>query len=248
MKCIAYVSKAPINERGIRLPTGMSDVVKVSRKFNPAAQITGIISYRQGHYFQVLEGPYRQIDELMLKIAADPRHEDIWVFINETISVRSFPNWGVSVFDFVDQGPFFKKFIEDNKQQIDSFTEEQKERIQVFVGLDEPDIESTKSYDGRSIRLLAWPDLNSVAQPQMIMNMCVKLTKKPYPFDKLVADGEFGTREQVTEIIKRFDGLGILTISEAEPQLEPELLTEPTTPAKKTNGFYGAIKRFLGMK
>ena len=244
MKCVAYVSKAPINERGIHLPIGMSDVVAVSRKFNPAAHITGIISYRQGQYFQVLEGSYHDIDNLMLKISADTRHEDIWVFIDVPISERCFPNWGVSVFDFVDQGPFFKKFIESNRNKIDDFTEQQKERIQIFIDLKEKNLKDEKNYDGKNLRLLAWPDLNSVSQPQMIMDLCVKMTKKPYPFDSLVNDGEFGTHKQVTDIIKKFETLGILKVSEPEPKLSNETVIQ----TKKPNKFYGAIKRFLGVK
>ncbi|MCG3808270.1 MULTISPECIES: BLUF domain-containing protein [Psychrobacter] len=80
MKCIAYVSRVPISDRTIRMPTGLSDIVSVSRKHNPKSQITGIISYREGQYLQVLEGPYLEVDKLMSKIASDPRHEDLWVF------------------------------------------------------------------------------------------------------------------------------------------------------------------------
>ena len=83
MKCIAYVSRVPISDRSMRMPTGLSDIISVSRRHNPKLQITGIISYRQGQYLQVLEGPDAAVDELMGKIAVDPRHEDIWVFLNK---------------------------------------------------------------------------------------------------------------------------------------------------------------------
>lgn len=243
MKRVAYISRSPMSERGIRVPIGMSDIVEVSRKCNPMAQITGMLSYRQSQYVQVLEGPYDVITDLMSKISADTRHEDVWVFIDETISERGFPNWGVSVFDFVEQGPFFTKFIDDNLKQINAFTEQQRRRLQPFIDVKETSVKTEKNYDGKSLRLLAWPDLNRVEQPQVIMGLCVKLTKKPYPFDWLVDSGEYGTHQQVTEIIKKFETLGILTIIEPEP----EVLKQQVIPTKKPNKFYGAIKKFLGM-
>lgn len=243
MKRVAYVSRTPISERGIRLPVGMSDIVEISRKCNPMAQVTGMLSYRKNQYLQVLEGPYDVINDLMAKILADTRHEDVWVFIDENISERGFPNWGVSVFDFVDYGPFFTTFIEEHLPQIDRFSEPQRLRLQPFVNVNKTSVKVEKTYDGKSLRLLAWPDLNSVEQPQMIMGLCVKLTKKPYPFDQLVDSGEYGTHEQVTEIIKKFEALGILAITEPEP----EVLQAQVIQTKKPNKFYGAIKKFLGM-
>lgn len=242
MKCIAYVSRAPISDRSIRLPTGLSDIIRISRNKNLKSQITGIISYREGQYLQVLEGHDLEVDKLMSKIASDPRHEDLWVFLDVRVAKRSFPNWGVSVFDFVDQGSFFNAFIEDNSAVLNSFDEYQQKRIQPFTDIKKSDTAPEKYYEGKNLRLLAWPDLNNESEPQMIMNLCVKLTKKPYPFSALVSSGEFGTHHQVTQIIREFERLGLLSVTEAEP------INEQTINEKKSNKFYGAIKKFLGMR
>ncbi len=242
MKCIAYVSRAPISDRSIRLPTGLSDIIRISRNKNLKSQITGIISYREGQYLQVLEGHDLEVDKLMSKIASDPRHEDLWVFLDVRVAKRSFPNWGVSVFDFVDQGSFFNAFIENNSAVLNSFDEYQQKRIQPFIDIKKSDTVPEKYYEGKNLRLLAWPDLNNESEPQMIMNLCVKLTKKPYPFSALVSSGEFGTHHQVTQIIKEFERLGLLSVTEAEP------INEQAINEKKSNKFYGAIKKFLGMR
>jgi len=242
MKCIAYVSRAPISDRSIRLPTGLSDIIRISRNKNLKSQITGIISYREGQYLQVLEGHDLEVDKLMSKIASDPRHEDLWVFLDVRVAKRSFPNWGVSVFDFVDQGSFFNAFIENNSAVLNSFDEYQQKRIQPFIDIKKSDTVPEKYYEGKNLRLLAWPDLNNESEPQMIMNLCVKLTKKPYPFSALVSSGEFGTHHQVTQIIREFERLGLLSVTEAEP------INEQTINEKKSNKFYGAIKKFLGMR
>lgn len=242
MKCIAYVSRAPISDRSIRLPTGLSDIIRISRNKNLKSQITGIISYREGQYLQVLEGHDLEVDKLMSKIASDPRHEDLWVFLDVRVAKRSFPNWGVSVFDFVDQGSFFNAFIENNSAVLNSFDEYQQKRIQPFIDIKKSDTAPEKYYEGKNLRLLAWPDLNNESEPQMIMNLCIKLTKKPYPFSALVSSGEFGTHHQVTQIIREFERLGLLSVTEAEP------INEQTINEKKSNKFYGAIKKFLGMR
>lgn len=242
MKCIAYVSKALNCNRNTSIPTGLSDIVRISRNKNPKSQITGIISYREGQYLQVLEGPYLEVDKLMSKIAADPRHGDIWVFLDVHIAKRSFPNWCVSVFDFVDQGPLFDVFIENNSAALNSFSEFQQKRIQPFIDMKKSDTVSEKNYEGKDLRLLAWPDLNNESNPQMTMNLCIKLTKKPYPFNLLANSGEFGNRYQVTQILREFDRLGLLSVTEAAP------IHEQTVNEKKPNKFYGAIKKFLGMR
>lgn len=242
MKCIAYVSRTPASDRSVRMPTGLSDIISVSRQHNPESQITGIISYRDGQYLQVIEGPSNEVDKLMTKISGDPRHEDLWVFLNAPITERSFNNWGVSVFNFVDQSELFDTFIESNLAVLSGFDEHQKSRIQPFIDMKKSDAFVGQYYEDKSLRLLAWPDLNTVSQPQMIMNLCIKLTKKPYPFNELITSGEFGTAAQVTEIITEFDQLGILSVTEFEP------LNEQTVSEKKPNKFYGAIKKFLGMR
>lgn len=245
MKCIAYISRTPTSDRSVRMPTGLSDIISVSRKHNPKSQITGLIFYREGQYLQVLEGPYNEVDNLMAKIAVDPRHEDLWVFLDGPVAERSFHNWGVNVFDFVDQSDLFNTFIEKNIAVLKGFDEHQNSRIQPFINIKTEDTVLENHFEGKNLKLLAWPDLNNESNPQMIMALCIKLTKKPYPFDLLVSSGEFGSADQVTKTIKDFEQLGILNVIEPEP-LEP-VVEEQTIIEKKPNKFYGAIKKLLGM-
>jgi len=242
MKCIAYISRTPTSDRSVRMPTGLSDIISVSRKHNPQSQITGIISYREGQYLQIIEGPYVEVDKLMAKIAADPRHEDLWVFLDAPIVTRNFYNWTVSVFNFIDQSALFNAFIDSNMAVLTGFDDHQKSRIQPFIDIKQSDAVLEKHYEDKDLRLLAWPDLNTVSQPQLVMNLCIKLTKKPYPFNALVNSGEFGAPHEVTQMIRAFDQSGLLSITESEPVKE-QIVVE-----KKPNKFYGAIKKFLGMR
>jgi len=242
MKCIAYISRTPTSDRSVRMPTGLSDIISVSRKHNPQSQITGIISYREGQYLQIIEGPYAEVDKLMAKIATDPRHEDLWVFLDGPVEKRSFDSWAVNVFDFVDQNALLNTFVENHMSVLTGFDDYQKSRIQPFIDIKQSDAVLEKHYEDKDLRLLAWPDLNTVSQPQLVMNLCIKLTKKPYPFNSLVNSGEFGAPHEVTQMIRAFDQSGLLSITESEPVKE-QIVVE-----KKPNKFYGAIKKFLGMR
>lgn len=249
MRCVAYVSRTTTNDRGISLPTGLSEIVRISRRRNSSLQITGVLSYRQGQYFQVLEGSRIEVENLMSKISSDPRHQDLSVFLDVPVTERSFDSWNVSVFEFVDQTPIFKKFIEHHQQLLNALTEVQKKRLQPFIDLEGSTIKTTHNYEGKHLRLLAWPDLNLSRKPELIMNLCVKMTNKPYAFDDLVKSKDFGTQQQVTDIIAGFDAMGILTVTEPElsTEFQPELIDQQNIHAKKPNKFYSAIKRFLRM-
>ena len=58
-------------------------------------------------------------------------------FLDMRVFKRSFNNWGVNVFDFVDQGTVFNTFIEKNSAVLNSFDVYQQERIQSFITIKE---------------------------------------------------------------------------------------------------------------
>ena len=83
-----------------------------------------------------------------------------------------------------------------------------------------------------------------MGQSQTIIDLCVKLTKVSYPFEQLIEDEKFGTRDQVIEALNEFESLGILTVTESEFSQNQEIETLQT---KEPSSFFGAIKKFLGM-
>ena len=242
LKCVAYISKAPLTKGGVCLPIGLSDIVKASNR-NRNLNMTGFLCYRQGYYFQVIEGPHKEVEQLILKISTDSRHIEPCILINKSIYKRCFPEWQVSVFDFIDQSQLFKQFINNYKVDAASLTEQQKLGIQKFYDL--KNLCYSKNYEGKNLRLIAWPDFNQIRQSQTIIDLCVKLTKEPYPFDQLVDDEQFGSRDQIIKALDNFQNLGILTVTESEilKQQEPEII-----PTKTPSSFFGAIKKFLGMR
>lgn len=86
---ISYVSAASEPFDDGRL----NDLLAQSRRSNHEHDLTGMLLYRRGRFFQVLEGPQDAVDELMMKIRRDPRHTGVRVLLSEHIDERRFTEW-----------------------------------------------------------------------------------------------------------------------------------------------------------
>lgn len=86
---ISYVSAAAEPFDDARL----AELLEQSRRSNHEHDLTGMLLYRRGRFFQVLEGPQDAVDELMTKIRRDPRHTDVRMLLSEEIDERRFSEW-----------------------------------------------------------------------------------------------------------------------------------------------------------
>ena len=68
----------------------LTHLLTTSRNKNAAADITGMLLFVNGTFFQVLEGPEDVIDDLMRVIQADSRHHRVVIIIREPIAKRAF--------------------------------------------------------------------------------------------------------------------------------------------------------------
>lgn len=75
-------------------------IVATARRHNPQAGITGLLVFGSGVFFQWLEGPRTQIDLLMQRLQADPRHAGV-VTLDSTEEARArlFPDWDMEPVD-----------------------------------------------------------------------------------------------------------------------------------------------------
>ncbi|MBB3157733.1 hypothetical protein FHS07_001417 [Microbacterium proteolyticum] len=71
----------------------LAGLLDQSRASNHDHDLTGMLLYRRGRFFQVLEGPERAVDELMAKIRRDRRHAEVRVLLSEQIDERRFSEW-----------------------------------------------------------------------------------------------------------------------------------------------------------
>ncbi|MEM1041230.1 MAG: BLUF domain-containing protein [Bacteroidota bacterium] len=86
MVYIVYVSSAthPFSDHDL------DRLVRVSRRNNEAAGITGMLLHRDGHFIQTLEGPPSAVYRAYARIRRDPRHRRLIRLVDRPTSVRQF--------------------------------------------------------------------------------------------------------------------------------------------------------------
>ena len=69
-------------------------IVETAQRHNLARDITGVMTYGSGVFFQWIEGPAAQIQKLITILHGDPRHYDIVSLSqSEERRERLYPNW-----------------------------------------------------------------------------------------------------------------------------------------------------------
>ena len=241
MKCIIYVSKVVARKNGAHIPTGLAQIVNVSRAFNREHGITGTLAYRNGHYLQILEGVEAQVDSLFEKIQADPRHQDVAQLFNAPIHERSFPDWGFKLIEPVGKDANFLHFIEAHSAVISALDNQQLELLRVFYNVKGSTSDFTQSYYGKQLHLTSWPDFTQIDPSPELIELCAILTNKHVAYSYLMQIEIFSTQNQLDNALRRFESLDILSIDRAEDN--PPLLHH----THSSSSFYFKMKRLLGL-
>lgn len=71
---------------------------------NTRRGVTGMLFYGNGTFLQVIEGEDAVVDELVGRIARDPRHDDIRILSRKTITQREHPDWSMGFERVTDAG------------------------------------------------------------------------------------------------------------------------------------------------
>jgi hypothetical protein len=74
-------------------PMDLVALLAECREKNSKADLTGMLLYGNGTFFQVLEGDRPVVEALLEKLVTDPRHERLTKIILEPIEERSFAQW-----------------------------------------------------------------------------------------------------------------------------------------------------------
>lgn len=72
----------------------MADAARVT---NAATQVTGLLAYGGGIFFQVLEGPRDNVEAAFVRLARDKRHTGIRILQDEMCSSRDFAGWPMAL-------------------------------------------------------------------------------------------------------------------------------------------------------
>ena len=94
MKRLIYISHATQEVSSEEVQS----IGDISAKNNQQSEITGVLLFIQGIFFQILEGKSQNIDQVYGKILKDPRHTEILCLKTETcVKTRMFPEWSMRV-------------------------------------------------------------------------------------------------------------------------------------------------------
>jgi hypothetical protein len=100
---------------GLLTPQDLAEILQVARRNNLAADITGMLVYRRGHFLQVLEGPDERLAPLLAKLLKDPRHHHLQVLLDGYVGARAFGAWSMAFGDVSglepDDLPAFSRFL-----------------------------------------------------------------------------------------------------------------------------------------
>jgi uncharacterized Fe-S cluster-containing MiaB family protein len=91
-------------------------LLKVARQRNTAADISGMLTYHDGSFLQVLEGPEENVEEFYLRIEKDPRHHRCVLLSRVTIQTREFENWSMGFVDTTKVAATIEGFVDYAKQ------------------------------------------------------------------------------------------------------------------------------------
>jgi len=94
---LTYASTSAFQEQGggTAIDPEVGRILRACKINNPKREIGGVLHYGYGYFFQVLEGPRDQVEELYQKIAEDERHQDVTTLEKHSLSSRSFPDWSM---------------------------------------------------------------------------------------------------------------------------------------------------------
>jgi len=96
MKRLKYVSRfaEPMTSKEIWKLTA-----RASKK-NQEMDVTGVLMTSGGVFFQVIEGPAENIDQLYSAIVQDKRHVDVLLLgVEENVETRLYPDWSMQRID-----------------------------------------------------------------------------------------------------------------------------------------------------
>ncbi|MEM7292297.1 MAG: BLUF domain-containing protein [Pseudomonadota bacterium] len=114
-------------------PAELEAILEQSRRNNAKRNMTGILLFDDGAFFQVLEGDRKAVDSLFKKLKTDTRHTRINKLISEPIEERSFGDWSMGYPKLtraeLEQIPGLNDFFVAGK----SFIELEKGRAKTFL-------------------------------------------------------------------------------------------------------------------
>ena len=84
-----------ITATGLSNSSTLNDIAEVANKLNKIDNITGILCYGNGYFFQCVEGTEQALTNLKNRLLVDDRHKDLKIFDFSSIDERRFEGWSL---------------------------------------------------------------------------------------------------------------------------------------------------------
>ena len=265
MKTIAYISEVTNHTDKSFVPSVLGKLYLNARRANAKIGVTSILMYKEGYYFQVLEGPKQTIDRLFLAIQKNPSHQNIQILFESSIARRFFENSPMRLVNSLAESGSFNRYHANFQAQFARLDARKAALFKVFykdflgqqtladlpvINADmliqaeakptAPEAGSGKlSYTGLEVSLSAWPDFNKIRPNPLVLEACAKLIGGWVSHDHYAEQLDAEQREQWRGLIKDLSALGLLKSRDTAPR-RPIIAPQP-----QNNSFYSKLKSFL---
>jgi hypothetical protein len=71
----------------------LAEILGASERNNRRDSLTGVLMRHGGRFLQAIEGRRADVDRLMDRLRADPRHQNVRLLSDQDVPVRLFPEW-----------------------------------------------------------------------------------------------------------------------------------------------------------
>lgn len=90
---LVYISR--ITSTGLSGASTLNDIAEIAIKNNTVDEVTGILCYGNGYFFQCIEGSEQALTNLKNRILMDDRHKDMQTLGFAAIAKRRFTGWSL---------------------------------------------------------------------------------------------------------------------------------------------------------
>jgi len=109
---LVYTSR--ITSTGLSSPSTLNDISETAINSNYANNITGILCYGNGYFFQCVEGSEQALTNLKNRLLVDDRHKDLEILDFSEITERRFGSWSlrsITLERWMTKDPKLKKLM-----------------------------------------------------------------------------------------------------------------------------------------
>jgi len=109
---LVYISR--ITSTGLSSPSTLNDISETAVDSNYANNITGILCYGNGYFFQCVEGSEQALTNLKNRLLVDDRHKDLEILDFSEITERRFGSWSlrsITLERWITKDPELKKLM-----------------------------------------------------------------------------------------------------------------------------------------